>query len=240
MAWPIDTPYLGADVSNYQYNSTLNYTRLDTKQCINRYSNPLLGGRDVVVVTNTTHCPEANNGGTSLFQAWVAGEDSINWNNAQWWMCTGSYIGLYKGLSCGPTYLKQHADDWVIVQPCAVKVEYCLSAGIHDDANDQIQFSVPIMIMVCALNFIKVICVFCTLWTFRQPLPTLITVGDAVASFCTTNDDTTEGLCWLPVGGSYTNHSNWPEPSHWQCWRTGKTKWHNVVSPSTYYSTISL
>lgn len=52
-------------------------------------------------------------------------------------MCTGSYIGLYKGLSCGPTFLTPHADDRVIVQPCAVRVEYCLSAGTHDDANNQ-------------------------------------------------------------------------------------------------------
>ncbi|KAE9967745.1 hypothetical protein EG327_011328 [Venturia inaequalis] len=239
--WPINTTSLGADIWDYQYNNTLNYDILDTKQCINRYSNPLLGGRDVVVVTNTTHCPEANNGGTSLFEASVAGEDSINWNDAQWWMCTGSYIGLYKGLNCGPTYLTQHAADWVIFQRCAVKVDYCLSAGIHQvHNNNQMQFSVPIMITVCVLNFIKVVCVFCTFWTFRQPRATLFTVGDAVASFCATKDDTTEGLCWLPFGGSYDNDFKWPEPLYWKRWRKGNTKWHNTVSSRTYYSTISL
>jgi hypothetical protein len=191
-----------------------------------------------VVVTNTTYCPNAYNNGTSLFKGILAGNGTINWNNAQSWMCTGGYSGLYKGFSCGPGFLALHADDWLLTWPCVAKVEYCLSEGVYNDADNEMQFSVPIMILVCVLNFVKVVGISCTFYIFRQPLAPLVTVGDAIASFCDIHDETTKGLCWLSSGGSYENDSHWPKQSHWERWRSNTTRWHAAVSSWTYYSTI--
>jgi hypothetical protein len=71
------------------------------------------------------------------------------------------------------------------------EIDYCLSQLLPPHCK--LQFSLTILGVVIAMNLCKCLAMF---WTvFGQKSPTLVTVGDALASFLDSPDPLTEGRC---------------------------------------------
>ncbi|KAF7589729.1 hypothetical protein BBP40_003927 [Aspergillus hancockii] len=88
-----------------------------------------------------------------------------------------------------------------------VPVSHCMSKT--KDQRCQLFFSPPIAVAVIVSNLIKVVCMYLTARTSRKEI--LLRVGDALSSFLTTPDQTTEGRCLM----SRADASHGPQP-----WRT--------------------
>ncbi|KAE8405608.1 hypothetical protein BDV37DRAFT_293060 [Aspergillus pseudonomiae] len=81
------------------------------------------------------------------------------------------------------------------------------------DQRCQLFFSPPIAIAVIVSNVIKVVCMYLTARTGRKNI--LLTVGDALASFLTTPDPTTEGKCLLSRADVSRGQESWTTVTIW-------------------------
>ena len=145
--------------------------------------------------------------------------------------------------ACSRYYDKiiQIADEW---QPFDHNVDYCLSEIVPQHCSYNGNISILIVVIVC--NFIKMVCMLIT--AFRLGPGSLITIGDAVASFLTQPDSTTKGHCLLSRDevrkdvGRQTSRSKkekglpaLPKTAHIQ-----KRKWASAASWLRWVYTISL
>lgn len=82
-----------------------------------------------------------------------------------------------------------------------IEVSYCLSLPVEEKC--ELQFSLPISLVVIICNAVKVLCMILTLLESRDDI--LVTVGDAIASFLQAPDPHTKGMSMLSrdtvVGG---------------------------------------
>jgi hypothetical protein len=79
-------------------------------------------------------------------------------------------------------------DNWA---PYGSPVKYCLVKDISEHCQLQFSFGFAIAVIIC--NIIKATCMGLTLWKHRKP--SLVTLGDAIASFLDDPDPETEGRC---------------------------------------------
>ncbi|KUJ06759.1 uncharacterized protein LY89DRAFT_678348 [Mollisia scopiformis] len=89
-------------------------------------------------------------------------------------------------------------NNWTIAsqnQNQTYEVDYCLSETVPEMC--QVQFSIVLMIIVIVCNVCKFVCMVWTQWAFTDP--PLVVLGDAIASFLSNRDVTSEGIC-LTVG----------------------------------------
>ncbi|KAL4861550.1 hypothetical protein BDV12DRAFT_64372 [Aspergillus spectabilis] len=81
-------------------------------------------------------------------------------------------------------------DEWVVR---GHKVDYCLAERTPEKCT--LEYSLPLAITVIGANFVKAILIGLAAWVLRgNPL---LTVGDAIASFLRSPDETTVGECLL-------------------------------------------
>jgi hypothetical protein len=77
-------------------------------------------------------------------------------------------------------------------------VKNCLSAGVTElDNKCGLYFSVWILLVACLMNFVKCLCIFYQLLLFSQDTTSLVTIGDAIASFLAKEDNTMQKICDL-------------------------------------------
>ncbi|KAL4784860.1 hypothetical protein BJX76DRAFT_356596 [Aspergillus varians] len=105
--------------------------------------------------------------------------------------------------------LLPYAGNWTVnVEDQAIPVEYCLGQPVQDLSNRcDLHFNTTIMIIVCVMNFIKVLGVA---YTWIQSLrahrreqraynpaeqEALVTIGDAMQSFLNQSDNHTRHMC---------------------------------------------
>lgn len=136
-------------------------------------------------------------------------------------------------------------DGWPINPlPDAFPVDYCLSQKI--DERCQLLFSLPICFAVIFCNAIKVVCMFLTAHDDRKEI--FLTVGDAISSFVSNPDRTTESRCLLSKSNiekgprpwsASLNDNDFPheEPA---ARLPGKKRWMKTVSISYWTVTITL
>lgn len=74
-------------------------------------------------------------------------------------------------------------------------IDGCLA--IEADEQCQLLYSPPICIVIMLTGLVKVLAMILAARIGRSRSPPLLTVGDAVASFMTKPDGTTEGMCWM-------------------------------------------
>lgn len=114
-------------------------------------------------------------------------------NGAEYWHNTAfpnSVTILGRTSSCSMT---QFAPEEYRSRPQNYHIEYCLT--VPKEETCQLVFSLPICLVVIACNLVKLIC---TLFTARDGRDeVLVTTGDAIASYLTYPDRTTEGTCLL-------------------------------------------
>lgn len=70
---------------------------------------------------------------------------------------------------------------------------YCMSLPVAEQC--MLQFSLTILLVVIGCNVVKLMCLLGTIWALNHP--TLVTLGDAIASFLEKPDSITRGFCMM-------------------------------------------
>ena len=94
-------------------------------------------------------------------------------------------------------------------------VDYRLSPGVYPiDNKCGLHFSATIMAIVCCMNAVKCLGILYTLLLFWHQGFSLVTLGDAIASFLAVKDKYTEGICLVPQSDFQVK--GWPKrPLRW-------------------------
>ena len=190
---------------------------LNTSQCIERYISLNAGQMDVLVVAaNVTMRDRASlvegDNSSSLLSEFNNFDGGANWIWAQGWLCSADAPPGKQSTSwCTADYLTKEL-DWIVTEynlnsngvvnkSLWAKVDHCLSAGIESlESHCALRFSALILLMVCILNTIKCAAIYYTAYlhhrsdTSPREKASLVTIGDAVASFLVEKDSTTEHL----------------------------------------------
>ena len=225
--------------------SSSTFERLENQDCINRYIGALNGGKDLIVVTSRTM---AENFNKTLITPDLAG--TAQWYNIGYWICGSNVIYSNQGGGgCTADAIRPFVSNWSVAAQLqqtnatlyglgSAPVEYCLSAGVNQ-TNEKcgLHFSSTIMWIVCFMNFLKcgfVIFVSC----YSGCADSLVTLGDAVASFLENPDSTTKGMC-LADKRSFPRKGPWgtTEPIMFQ---SRKTRWIEATTKRHFGSTIAL
>ncbi|KAI1462625.1 hypothetical protein F4805DRAFT_464335 [Annulohypoxylon moriforme] len=174
--------------------SAANLTRLEPKECIDEYIDPLKSTRSVMVVAR--NMTSTQNNGSSLLDGWMSGWDY--WDAGNHWLCSAYDPGEYT-LVCNREWADGLVGDWVVgvggkaVGLPNVLVDYCL---VGDEGNNEdrcgLHYSVYILVIVCVCTTLECLLVLWTGIYFRQNKGageakrrrrTLITMGDAISDF---------------------------------------------------------
>ena len=172
--------------------------RLDRKACIAAYGRDFVSDRrDVVLVL--TDAGQLDNVLTAVSYsqpnqssyAWLCSRQLI-WAT----LTTALFPSMPTETTCNITELIQNADKWRF-EADFLKVnstiEYCLSQNTSEHC--QLQFSIEILIIVVIVNLVKLVCMLHTVSS--NDTNTIVTLGDAIASFLQDPDSSTIGRCTL-------------------------------------------
>ncbi|KUJ12911.1 uncharacterized protein LY89DRAFT_721741 [Mollisia scopiformis] len=111
--------------------------------------------------------------------SWICGDswDEYPYQDRQP-VCT---TAVAKAAASSPT-------GWIVANH---RISYCMVELVEEEC--QLNFSLSIMLIVIAFNVLKACLMILTALKINEP--TLVTIGDAIASFLQEPDPTTEGLC---------------------------------------------
>lgn len=190
---------------------------LNATQCIERYISPNPGQMDVLVVAaNVTMRDRASlvdgNSSSSLLYEYDSFDGGTNWIWASSWLCSAYAQPGSRPVSwCIAENLAKEV-DWIVAwyswisngildKSLWVKVDHCVSAGVESlDNHYALRYSALILLTVCILNTAKCAAIYYTAFlhyrsnTSHREKASLVTIGDAVASFLAEKDPTTERL----------------------------------------------
>ncbi|KAK5994722.1 hypothetical protein PT974_03105 [Cladobotryum mycophilum] len=160
-----------------------NFIRLPVSSCIQKYIDPLKSTSDLVLVAKNL---TASQRGSSLIKGWVSGDSPNLWQAATQWICEPYEPNpLDWTRYCSATWAKTFSEHWVqrISPPeRIVEIDYCL---VGPEGNNQnrcgLNYNVWTVAVVWILALLETAFVFCTRKKFHES--TLLTLGDAVASF---------------------------------------------------------
>lgn len=204
----------------HMLRNTDSLSYLNKTQCIERYVSFTPGQMDVLVVAaNITMQDYASvaggNTSSSLLYEHNNFDLKANWIYAQAWLCSAfARPGFQPDKWCTVEFLLPKKEDWTlrefpwfdnnltdIHRSIWVKVDHCLSAGVESlDTYCTLRYSAGILVIVCTLNLGKCAAIYYTAYihcrseTNLRKRDSLVTVGDAVASFLAEKDLTTKHL----------------------------------------------
>ena len=199
----------GADRKHQDILTTLQkdahqYERLEPQDCIRAYGVDFISDRrHVVVVTNVQDPPNALLGTLDwsynvIQNSWVCGTNATD------------------DLLLHPVSIDDFdcSVQWALATPpmtiAGHTVRYCLSQKVPDICR--LQFSLPIMLVVILCNIAKLVCILLTL---MKTDATLITMGDAIASFLTRPDPLTQDMGSLTMQDIAGDWPSQPQPRSW-------------------------
>jgi len=176
---------VGTGVLETLHGKALNgsLVKYDPADCQKEYAVSFVSKvRNVLLVTNDT---DATNN--------VLDASSWSFFNevSYYWICGDGYQGdpyLSGTLVCSPSIATATANNWTLF---AHPISYCMVEPVTEECR--LSFSLVIMLAVIAANLTKATIMVLTFWKLREP--TLVTIGDAVASFLEQPDPTTAGIC---------------------------------------------
>ena len=160
--------------------------RLENKECIEDYSPLIVSNRGNVLVVSSYQNSTHSLLGIDASHTYGFLSDFM----PSAWICKGQ-------CNCEVNEVKANANDWTYCNGAEwyespqYPIAYCLSTKTEDRCK--LQFSVAIMVIVIACNFIKLVSISVVIWKPR--FHPLITLGDAIASFLNEPDSTTNGIC---------------------------------------------
>lgn len=153
------------------------FEKLNRTECIQRYMSPFNSGKDLIVVTNWTDNKRSLHDGTSLITAFQNPLSGPDWDTENIWLCFDN--GTWPK-TCNTKGAAIMATNWTVNNDYysvsdgrwSAPVDYCLSAGTNlANVNCGFHWSITIMALVSALNFVKLICiVLVARWTHKSSL----------------------------------------------------------------------
>ncbi|KAF2163976.1 hypothetical protein M409DRAFT_68213 [Zasmidium cellare ATCC 36951] len=197
MTIPYDQSYLDglqamwANASQ-TWNATA-YRNMSNAECIQTYGQNFISGfNHVLAVTNE----DGDFTNETMFYAEQSSGAEFSTPNYMW-LCASDYDAT-SSLTCDTKKIKANADEWTIN---GKKIDYCLSQ--LEPSHCRIGFSLQVLIAVIVCNALKSAAMFWTL--YRQKDATLVTIGDAIASYLDQPDELTKGRCLM----SRTDIKDW-------------------------------
>lgn len=167
--------------------------RLENRECLDYYSNPLPTDRgDLLLVLDTPPSTVDNSSSVLTFETPCFDcADSISW------LCNGN---TPKNDKCTPELVKRYssnAGNWSatggVLGDSQVRIQYCLSERQPERCS--LKCSQTMFIVVIVWNAVKIGCFIIAAMDCRL---TLVKVGDAIYSFLKTPDETAAGEGQLP------------------------------------------
>jgi hypothetical protein len=164
--------------------------RLSPLECIEAYGAQLQSSwSDLIMITKES----LDNVIVKGSEAGVITQNGIRGTFLQsQWVChqyqSGSNAGCEEQCNTLIGTAAGRSNDW---QPFGVVVDYCLAMPSQEDCK--LQVSLPLCITVVVLNLVKASVMLFV--GYRIKGSPLLTLGDAVASFMRTEDDTTAQMC---------------------------------------------
>lgn len=183
MTNPIDDPTISANSSIIYalHEEATNFSSMSNLECIEEYLSPTRATRALVLVSSVLSQDNFINHTTSmssLLHGWISGSDNARWNEATQWIC-GDREPPYWGKACTLDWARTFATEWTVN---GHPIEHCLvgMAGDNDTRcglhfSRSIFMAVTICMGICSLLLGAV--------AFIGKSPTLITLGDALASY---------------------------------------------------------
>ncbi len=212
-----------------------NYTKQDASQCIKDYASSNFASkfRNVLLVTNDTSSSfygarYSNPTDESPF-AWACG-DGYDQNPFQ--KNTVSDIPQIenpKGLCTYNTAISG-IGSWRLNNQL---IDHCIVETVPESC--QLNYSLAIMLAVIVANFIKVCCMSLVIWKFTAP--TMVTIGDAVASFLESPDLTTQSMCLATKSDIIKHFGEQPTPRPWD---SKRQRWFKAASVKRWVITNSM
>lgn len=199
---------LGSATENGTTTAKSPIVNLTNSECIAGYGTSFVSEYYNLLAITETQGRVANE---TLFWGTYSGGDDGGGAGKPWysWICTES-DGLTP-LDCNIASVRKNASQWSLG---GSKIEYCLaeiaepyviyrSLGgsrrevltLSNHRHCKLQFSLQILITVIIMNFCKCAVMFVTL--YRQRDHTLVTIGDALASFLDNPSELTQGRCLM-------------------------------------------
>ena len=236
----VNVPSAVWDVAVDLHNAALSRSleRLNNSACIQAYANDYISGRSNLLLVaaddNSINVPtvffieSVNN--VKITRSGGCVKDMYAWicpNPSCWDSC---HSHLSEVLNDASHWKPQHGNG-------DVEIDYCLSQQTPEHCK--LQFSLQIVIVVIAINFLKMILMLYMAFGLNDT--PLMTVGDAVASFLNEEDTTTKGCCLISkfdVKGKklqwqYQGESN-SLPA--KAWTQSRIPWARAVSRTRWWA----
>ena len=212
-----------------QKNATTSFQNMSNSECIRAYGKTYVTDRrDVLVVTSVQI--NASIGSVRHAQS----NDAQPRNN---WVCDDT-----QELGCDIARAVGNASSWTVNK---MPVAYCLS--MQTPQVCRFEFSLQLLVVVVICNLVKALCMALTVW--KQKTPTLVTIGDAVASFLDSPDPTTVERCMMTKADVLNAHwykkhisngqADFVAPSATE-WLPKHNHWFSAASVPRWVTCISL
>jgi hypothetical protein len=142
-----------------------------------------------------------------------------DWSALDLWLCS-PYLKTACLTSLKESFLLEQRPWRVAWVGNSIPVDYCLSDGVIElDDKCGLHFSVWIMVVVCLMNLVKCLCICYTFLLFSKQATSLdtslVTIGDAIASFLGKRDSSTLEMCLASVDEFKQNKWN-TNPRRWR------------------------
>jgi hypothetical protein len=175
----------GDEVLDMLHEKALNgaLVKYDPAACMAEYAVPFVSKVRNVLLVSTDNDP-TNNVLQSYF--WDAGFEV-----PFYWICGDGYSPdpyRDKETPCTLSIATSGAATWTVMSH---PISYCMVEPVVEECR--LSFSLEIMLIVIVANMTKATIMILTYWKLNTP--TLVTIGDAIASFLDKPDPTTAGIC---------------------------------------------
>ncbi|KAJ5493638.1 hypothetical protein N7463_009725 [Penicillium fimorum] len=226
--WNLTTPGLekcfmssASDLSWDEFASEIadgNYRRISTQQCIQTSQTTQSGIKGIIALADNLTI--SNGGNTSILETAIKNYGQRASGN----MFHDSFLsaarffnqsaGLHSTTACLNTNANQEPftynasqDSYTGLSGYGVN-EYNITGCLTIKAPEhcQLLYSPAISIAIMLAGCAKVAAMFFAARISRGRLPPLLTIGDAISSFLTNPDPTTEGLCWITAADIQKGH----------------------------------
>ena len=203
------------------FRNVSTWQQLDNAACVRAYARPFLSAHgDVVAISGTMTA-------STMIELIAEGGDNI-YDSEYSWICSSfSQVSQYTG--CEADKILKNISSWTVSEdslyfddPKRFSIQYCLSQLIDEHCG--VHFSIVIMGVVMACNFLKALCMLLALR--QQKSRPLVTLGDAIEEFLVRPDKTTRLAC-LSNKNSFSGE-RWRDPS--SKWEEKGHRWFSSLS----------
>ncbi|KIK53464.1 hypothetical protein GYMLUDRAFT_232806 [Collybiopsis luxurians FD-317 M1] len=210
---------------------------LSPSDCITAYTSDFVSDRSTVIAVVGDYVSN----GSLIFTG--TGYTSAGYNEDPYeWICAGMDDFDNQKL-CSSVWRNIDPSKWKIegyiyslASVQSFSVNYCISQPV--DPKCQLNFNLPLLIIVIFFNVVKVVCMGFT--AIRIKDDPLVTIGDAIASFIDNPDPHTKNMCLASRSYFDTQIGDQRFPPLCIEYQPRKSKWMNAASRRHWILTVCL